>query len=35
MKHNVCVDATYGNINDVVKNDMRAQMKGCFGMWYE
>lgn len=35
MRHNVCVDETYLGIDNAVKDSMKAQMKGCFGMWYE
>jgi hypothetical protein len=35
LKHNVCVDQTYSSIDNTVKENMKVQMRGCFGMWYD
>lgn len=35
MSHNVCVDESYESIDLGVKEDMKVDMRGCFGMWYD
>lgn len=35
LKNNVCVDENYESINLSVKEDMKVDMRGCFGMWFD
>lgn len=35
VRQNICVDGSYEGINLTVKEKMKEDMKGCFGMWFD